>query len=152
MSLSLPVEPVPREKRQWREWASCLADALTSEFGSALQSSPCALTERSLLSTTKKASSASRASDRSPDALGFRGSTSLLDYDRLFSMPTSRGRVLFISRSPPSGISASLAVLKPFDDDLNWVTNKISADVKTNRLSEWATNYSYDCLHTYTQC
>lgn len=81
---SLTVEPVFREKRQWRESASCL----TSESGSALRSSACALTEKkSPLSKKKerkrgkKASSASHASDRSPDALSFRGSASLLDYD-----------------------------------------------------------------------
>lgn len=41
----------------------------------------------------QKASSASRASDRSPDALSFRGSASLLDFNLLFSLlPPSCGR------------------------------------------------------------
>lgn len=52
-SLSLPAEPAPREKRLWREWAGCLADSLTSESGSALRSSACALTEKKSPLSTK---------------------------------------------------------------------------------------------------
>lgn len=72
--------------------AGCLADSLTSESGSALRSSACALTEKKAR-CQQNASSASRASDRSPDALSFRGSASLLDFNLLFSLlPPSRGR------------------------------------------------------------
>lgn len=129
-SLSLPVEPVPREKRQWRDLFGGLTDVRVRFRAPKLG----LRFDRKEPAVNKKASSASHASDRSPDALSFRGSASLLDYDRLFSMPTTRGRVLFVSRSPPSEVSALLAVLKPFHADSNQVTNKISVGVKTNRL------------------